>query len=173
MRLSKNFTLHEMCYSGTALRLGLDNKPTKEGIYKLTLLATLLQSIRNHIGALRITSGYRSPELNKAIGGSFSIDKEGNYIPKSQHCRYEAVDLQYFKGGQMDNLMIYQTLIDLDLDFDQCILEFGNGSKDIDPTSPSWIHLSWKISDNRKEVLVAYKDGNKTKYRKPIEYEIL
>ena len=161
MRLSKNFTLHEMCYSGTALRLGLNNKPTKEGIYKLTLLATLLQSIRNKIGALRITSGYRSIELNITIGGSAN----------SQHCRYEAVDLQYVKGGQMDNLIIYQTLIDLDLDFDQCILEFGNGSKNIDPTLPSWIHLSWKISDNRKQVLVAYKDGNKTKYRNPIEYK--
>ena len=164
MLASKNFTINELCYSGTALRLGIDNKPTKEGIYKLTLLATsLLQSIRDKIGALRVTSGYRSIQLNTAIGGSAN----------SQHCRYEAVDLKYFKKGQMDNLMIYQALIDLDLDFDQCILEFGNGSKYIDPTSPSWVHLSWKLSDNRKEVLVAYKDGNKTKYRKPIEYNIL
>ena len=164
MLASKNFTINELCYSGTALRLGIDNKPTKEGIYKLTLLATsLLQSIRDKIGALRVTSGYRSIQLNTTIGGSAN----------SQHCRYEAVDLQYVKKGQMDNLMIYQTLIDLDLDYDQCILEFGNGTKNIDPTSPSWVHLSWKLSDNRKEVLVAYKDGNKTKYRKPIEYNIL
>tara|TARA_R100000781_G_scaffold91724_1_gene56790 strand:- start:813 stop:1340 length:528 start_codon:yes stop_codon:yes gene_type:complete len=172
MKASKNFLISELCYSSTALRLGIDNTPTKEGIFKLTLLATtVLQPLRDRLGALRITSGYRSPQLNKAIGGSFSIDDKGNYIPKSQHCRYEAIDMQYVKRGKMDNLMIYQALIDLDLDFDQCILEFGNSSATQDPTHPSWIHLSWKVSDNRRQVLVAYKDdNNKTKYRAPIKY---
>ena len=48
MRLSKNFTLQELIYSSTALRLGIDNGPTKEGVLKLTLLATeLLQPLRN------------------------------------------------------------------------------------------------------------------------------
>jgi hypothetical protein len=172
MKLSKNFTLKELTYSATALRLGIDNEPSKEGIYKLTLLATsVLQLLRDRIGALRITSGYRSPELNKAIGGSFKIDENGNHIPKSQHCKYEAVDLQYVKRGKMDNLAIYNALIELDLDYDQCILEFGNATEYVDPTYPAWIHLSWKISDNRKQTLVAYKDiNNKTKYRPLINY---
>ena len=162
MRLSKNFTLNELTRSNTATRLGIDNEPSKEGIMKLTLLATeLLQSIRDRIGALRITSGYRSPQLSEAIGSSSN----------SQHCRYEAVDLQFVKRGNMDNLMIYQALIDLDLDFDQCILEFGNATEYIDPTSPDWVHLSWKVVDNRRQVLVAYKDiDNKTKYRPLIKY---
>jgi zinc D-Ala-D-Ala carboxypeptidase len=162
MRLSKNFKLNELTRSNTATRLGIDNDPSKEGIMKLTILATsLLQPIRERLGALRITSGYRSPILSEAIGSSSN----------SQHCRYEAVDIQYVKRGNMDNLMIYQTLVDLDLDFDQCILEFGNATKYIDPTHPYWVHLSWKVVDNRRQVLIAYKDiDNKTKYRPLIKY---
>ena len=161
MKLSKNFTLQELTKSNTALRLGIDNTPSKEGIMKLTILATsVLQLLRDRIGALRITSGYRSPELNTAIGGS----------NKSQHTKCEAVDIQYVKRGRMDNLLIYQALIDLDIDFDQCILEFGDSTKTSDPTSPAWIHLSYKITDNRRQVLVAYKDNKKTKYRPLIKY---
>ena len=164
MRLSKNFTLHEMCYSSTALRRGIDNEPSKEGILKLTLLATeLLQPLRERLGALRVTSGYRSPELCLALGSKIS----------SQHAKYEAIDLQYVRRGKMDNLAIYNALIELDLDYDQCILEFGNPPpteiKDTD--YPAWIHISWKISDNRRQTLVAYKDeNNKTKYRGKINY---
>ena len=158
MRLSKNFTINELIHSNTAVRLGLENTPDKEGIWKLTLLATeLLQPIRDRIGALRVTSGYRSPELNKAIGSN-SL--------KSQHCKCEAVDLQFFKRGVMDNLQIYQAIIDLDLDFDQMILEFGDSTMYNDPMRPAWVHISWTVRENRNQVLVAYKDiDNKTKYR--------
>jgi zinc D-Ala-D-Ala carboxypeptidase len=56
MKLSKNFTLQELIKSNTALRLGIDNTPSKEGIMKLTLLATeLLQPLRNEVGSIRIT----------------------------------------------------------------------------------------------------------------------
>ena len=166
MRLSKNFTLNELTYSSTALRCGIDNEPSKEGILKLTLLAAFLQDLRDRIGPLRITSGYRSPELSEIISPQTGSN--------SQHCRYEAVDLQYVKRGKMDNLAIYNTLIELDLDYDQCILEFGNATEHINPTHPAWIHLSWKISDNRRQTLVAYKDdNNKTKYRPLIKYNSL
>lgn len=165
MRLSKNFTLKELIRSNTALRLGIDNTPSKEGILKLTLLATeLLQPLRNAVGSLRITSGYRSAQLSEAVGSSSN----------SQHCRYEAVDMQYVKRGKMDNIKIYDALIDLDLDYDQCILEFGNATEHIDPTEPDWIHLSWKVVDNRRQTLVAYKDeNNKTKYRPIINYNCI
>ena len=165
MRLSKNFTLQELTASNTALRLGIDNTPTKEGIIKLRLLAAnLLQPIRNDLGSIRITSGYRSPALSQAIGSSAN----------SQHCRYEAVDCQFVKRGKMDNLKIYQTIVDLDLDFDQMILEFGDSTEYNDPMCPAWVHLSWKVVDNRKEVLIAYKDiNNKTKYRPLIKYNSL
>ena len=165
MRLSKNFTLAEMCFSSTALRLGINNEPTKEGIYKLTLLAAFLQVIRDRIGPLRITSGYRSPELSEAISPQTGAN--------SQHCRYEAVDLQFVKRGKMDNLAIYNALIELDLDYDQCILEFGENTETTDGQC-DWVHLSWKISDNRRQTLVAYKDdNNKTKYRPKINYNCL
>ena len=163
MRLSKNFTLKELTYSATALRLGIDNEPTKEGVMKLTLLAAeLLQPLRNEVvGSIRITSGYRSPQLSEAIGSSSN----------SQHCRYEAIDCQFVQRGKMDNMAIYNALIDLDLDYDQCILEFGDSTEYIDGENPAWIHLSWKISDKRRQTLIAYKDiNNKTKYRAKIKY---
>ena len=166
MILTKNFTLHELVKSNTALRLGINNTPTKEGVIKLRLLAAnLLQPIRERLSApIRITSGYRSPELSAVIGSS----------ENSQHCRYEAVDIQHVSRGKMDNLKIYKALIDLDLDYDQCILEFGDSSALSNPMFPAWVHLSWKVSDNRRETLVAYKDmDNKTKYRPLIKYNSL
>lgn len=165
MRISKNFTLQELTRSNTALRLGINNIPTKDGVHKLTILAnSILQPIRNEIGPLRITSAYRSPELNMAIGGSSN----------SQHCRYEAVDCQFSKDGIMDNIKIFEAIEKLGLDFDQLILEFGDSTKTTDPSYPAWIHISYKIADNRQQVLVAYKDdNNKTKYRKPIKYKSL
>jgi len=162
MRLSKNFTLKELTRSNTALRLGIDNEPSKEGIYKLTLLATqILQPLRDRLGALRVTSGYRSFVLSEAVGSS----------SRSQHCRYEAVDLQYFKRGKMDNIKIYHALKELALPFDQVILEFGDATEYVDPENPAWVHLSYTINDNRCQELVAYKDiNNKTKYRTVINY---
>ena len=162
MYLSKNFTLKELTKSDTALRLGIDNEPTKEGIMKLTILAAeLLQPIRDSVGSIRITSGYRSPELSERIGSSSN----------SQHCRYEAIDCQFIKRGRMDNIKIYETLRDLDLDFDQCILEFGDATEYLDPDYPDWVHISYKIVDNRRQVLVAYKDeNNKTQYRTLTNY---
>ena len=71
----------------------------------------------------------------------------------------------------MDNIKIFEAIQDLCLDFDQCILEFGDSTESIDPSYPAWIHISYKIADNRKEVLVAYKDdNNKTKYRELTKY---
>ena len=173
MRISKNFTLAELTKSNTAKRFGISNMPDKIGIHKLRLLATeLLQPIRDRLSApLRITSGYRSESLNKAIGGSFKLDENGNYVALSQHCKCEAVDLQFVKRGKMDNMKIFECLINSAIEFDQCILEFGGATADKDSDNPDWIHLSWKIKGNRRQILVAYKDeNNKTKYRKPNNY---
>ena len=162
MKISKNFTLEELIRSNTALRLGIDNTPSKEHILKLRLLTTqFLQVLRDRIGALRVTSGYRSPELCEAIGSN----------KFSQHAKAEAVDLQYFKRGRMDNYKIFRGIIEGSLEFDQIILEFGGATAERDSDHPDWVHVSWKIKDNRRQVLVAYKDkNNKTKYRPPINY---
>lgn len=162
MLISKNFTLAELTKSNTATRLGISNMPDKEGIHKLRLLATeLLQPLRNAVGPLRVTSGYRSESLNSAIGGS----------NKSQHTKCEAVDLQFVKRGRMDNMRIFNAIVTLGLDFDQLILEFGGATAEKDSDNPDWIHISWKIKENRRQILVAYKDeNNRTKYRPKKNY---
>ena len=165
MRISKNFKLAELTKSNTSTRLGISNTPDKEGIHKLRLLATeLLQPLRNAVGPLRVTSGYRSESLNAAIGGS----------NKSQHTKCEAVDLQFVKRGSMDNMRIFNAIIRLGLEFDQCILEFGGATANSDSDNPDWIHISWKVTENRKQILVAYKDeNNKTKYRAKKHYNTI
>ncbi len=147
MRLSKNFVLSEITRSNTAKRLGIDNEPTKKDLENLQRIVTnLLQPLRNHLGPIRISSGYRSKELNRAIGGS----------NKSQHSKGEAVDIQFWKEGQMCNKEVYDWIIDNAVEFDQMINEFDF----------AWIHISLKKSKNRREVLEAYKDKDgDTKYR--------
>ena len=147
MKLSKNFVLSELTKSNTAKRLGIKNEPTKEHMDNLqVLIRDLVQPIRDGIGPIRISSGYRNPELNRAIGGS----------RKSQHCKGEALDLQFWEMGQMNNKAIYDWVLDSGIEFDQMINEFDF----------AWIHISLKGEDNRRQVLEAYKDEDgDTKYK--------
>jgi len=141
MRLSKNFVLSEVIRSNTAKRLGIDNEPRKEHLENIQRLITnLIQPMRDELGPIRITSGYRNPNLNRAIGGS----------SKSQHCKGEALDLQFWKEGQMFNKEIYDWVLESGLPFDQLINEFDF----------AWVHLSLKQKGNRKQVLIAYKDDD-------------
>ena len=147
MRLSKNFVLSEITRSNTATRLGISNEPTKEHLENMQrLISNLIQPLRDELGPIRISSGYRNPSLNRAIGGSRS----------SQHCKGEALDIQFWQMGKMMNELIYEWILDSGLEFDQMINEFDF----------AWIHISLKAEDNRKQVLEAYKneDGD-TKYR--------
>jgi len=147
MRLSKNFVLSEITRSNTAKRLGISNEPTKAHLENMQRIITnLLQPMRDELGPIRISSGYRSKELNRAIGGSRS----------SQHCKGEAVDIQFWKNGQMCNKEVYDWIIDNAVEFDQMINEFDF----------AWIHISLKKSKNRREILEAFKDDDgDTKYR--------
>ena len=147
MRLSKNFVLSEITRSNTAKRLGISNEPTKEHLENTQrIVSVLLQPLRDSLGPIRISSGYRNPSLNRAIGGS----------SKSQHCKGEALDIQFWEGGKMNNKAIYNWILDSGLEFDQMINEFDF----------AWIHISLKEKDNRKQVLEAYKDEDgDTKYR--------
>tara|TARA_R110002095_G_scaffold73908_1_gene62953 strand:- start:383 stop:838 length:456 start_codon:yes stop_codon:yes gene_type:complete len=147
MRLSKNFVLSEITHSNTAKRLGIDNDPTKKHLQNMQrIVDILLQPLRDALGPIRISSGYRNPSLNRAIGGS----------SKSQHCKGEALDLQFWKGGEMCNKEIYEWILQSDLEFDQMINEFDF----------AWIHISLKEKNNRNQVLEAYKDeDNDTKYK--------
>ena len=81
------------------------------------------------------------------------------------------MDLQFVKRGRMDNMRIFDAIINHAIEFDQLILEFGGATADRDSDYPDWIHLSWKITGNRRQILVAYKDeNNRTKYRPKKNY---
>ena len=151
MKLSKNFYLSEFTKSITATRNGIDNSPSKEHISNLKdLCVNLLQPLRDALGKpITISSGYRSPALNKFVNGS----------SRSQHCQGRAADIEIMINGVECNDLIWDILKGSStIDYDQIINEFNL----------SWIHVSYDSSkiQNRKEVLYAYKDeqGN-TKYR--------
>ena len=148
MRLSKNFTLSEITKSNTAKRLGIENAPNQEHLNNMQILIRdLIQPMRDALGPIRISSGYRSPALNRAIGGS----------SKSQHCKGQALDLQFWKDGEMRNKEIYDWVLKQGVEFDQMINEFDY----------AWIHISLRPDEkNRRMILEAYKDeDNDTAYR--------
>jgi zinc D-Ala-D-Ala carboxypeptidase len=69
MNLSRNFTLQELIKSDTAIRLNIDNNPNGDQIDKLKQLCeNVLQPVRDQFGRVKVTSGFRSPELCRAIG---------------------------------------------------------------------------------------------------------
>lgn len=153
MKLSKNLNLAEVTRSETAKRRKIDNAPTDEHIENLRILAAnIFQPMRDHFGkAIYISSGYRSEALNKAIKGSKT----------SQHCKGEALDIDNDNANNgVTNRDIFEFIRD-NLKFDQLINEFpvkGN---------PSWVHVSYSKTQQRNQVLKAYKDSrNITRYKK-------
>ena len=86
MRLGAHFTLRELTVSSKASALGLDNAPPPEAVRRLGLLVErVLDPLRSALGRpVRVTSGYRSPAVNAAIGGSRT----------SQHMTGEAADIK-------------------------------------------------------------------------------
>lgn len=153
MRLGKHFTLDEFTQSQTAARKGIDNIPTPEAFANLeALVLNILDPLRDRIGQpIVVSSGYRSPELNKAIGGA---SKNGQ--PISQHCFGEAADITCPAIGQQQ---LFEIIRHSDLPFDQLIDEFG------DEAGGGWVHVSFGIRD-RKEVLRARRVNGKTVYAK-------
>ena len=148
MNLTRNFTLSELTKSDTAIRKGINNNPSPEQIEKLKLLCeNILQPIRDHFGRVKITSGFRSPELCVAIGSSVN----------SQHAKAEAAD---FECIGVDNAELADW-IHANLDYDQLILEFYTPGE---PNS-GWIHCSWTSDQPRKQFLHAFKSEGKTKYK--------
>ena len=132
MNLSPHFTLDELTESATALRLGIDNTPLPWEIEALTRLCEqILEPLREHFGKpVAVTSGYRSPRVNGAVGSK----------PSSQHCKGEAADI---KIHGVPNLEIAEW-IKANTEFDQCILEYPPGG---------WVHVSHKKNECRYECL--------------------
>jgi zinc D-Ala-D-Ala carboxypeptidase len=139
MNLTKNFTLAEMTFSQTATRNNIRNIPDDQDIKNLKLLCQkILQPLRDNLGKpIKVTSGYRSPILNKAIGGSTN----------SQHTLGQAADI--IVPG-LTARQICRKIIDLKLPYDQLILEFD-----------SWCHVSYG-NRHRRQILTINKNGVRT-----------
>ena len=150
MKLTPNFSLQELTKSDTAIRKGIDNEPNADQIDKLKRLCEkVLQPVRDHFGRVKVTSGYRSPELCVAIGSSLN----------SQHAKAEAVD---FECVGVDNAEVADW-VHKNLETDQLILEFYTPGE---PNS-GWIHCSYTEGTPRASFLHAFRSEGKTKY-KPI-----
>ena len=145
MKLSKNFDLADFTRSEVARKKGISNIPSDEHAENLIALCeNVLEPIVENLKIqFTITSGYRSSELNKEIGGSAN----------SQHSRGQAVDIDSPKK----NKEIFDYIKD-NLKFDQLIWEFGND------LHPDWIHVSYSKEKNRGQVLRVRKVKGKTQY---------
>jgi len=154
MKLSRNLSLAEVTKSITAKRLGIDNTPDEWVTENLRQVAVnVFQPIRDALGCpIHVSSGYRSPDLNTAIGGS----------RRSQHVEGRALDLDadVFRGCTNSEIFNY---VRENLEFDQLIWEFG------DEDNPDWVHVSFVYDGiNRKRCLKACRDDEGKVY-----YEVI
>lgn len=134
MNLSQHFTLSEMTVSQAASRKGLNNQPGAKEIAALNLLCEkVLEPIRKHFGRpVIVTSGYRSPKVNKAIGAAAT----------SRHIKGEAADFTVPGVGNFDLCK----WIERNLQYDQLIYEYGESG---------WVHVSYCDGANRNQELSA------------------
>ncbi len=130
--LSEHFTLEEMILSQTAARRGIDNKPTPEIVKNLKETCALLEAVRIALGGvpILISSGYRSPALNKAVGGSKT----------SAHMEGFAADFTAPAFGTP--LQVARAISAAGIAYDQLIHEFG-----------VWVHIGLRAGALRKEDL--------------------
>ena len=144
MNLSPHFSLSEFTRSETASRYGLSNQPGQVEIERMRALClNILEPIRAHFAVpITISSGYRSPQVNRKIGGSST----------SQHMMGEAADLNVWGASPtevFDWIVFYSGL-----HFDQCIHEYG-----------TWVHISFtQRRANRYAALNAYRYAGRTRY---------
>lgn len=133
--MNNYFTIKELCYSYTAEQKGIDNSPSKEIEEHLKELISFLNPIREKWGSgIQVNSGYRCPELNKAVGG----------VATSAHMEGWAVDI-YPVNNKFEEFK--QFIIDYlkDKNFDQVIIERNGCSQ--------WIHLGlWSKGRQRKQI---------------------
>lgn len=133
----KYFTIDELCASSTAYTNGINNVPSADKKMKLqALIEQLLDPIRASWGKpITVNSGYRSPELNRAVGG----------VSTSQHVKGEAADITV--GSEDDNKRLFDKIVELQksgkISFDQLI----------DESNYKWIHISYRAGNNRNQVL--------------------
>lgn len=147
-RLSPHFTLGEMLRSGTAIQLNIDNMPGKnpspfepsydDVIENLKALAVnVLEPLRQRVGRVIITSGYRCQQLNEAVGG----------VANSQYLRGEAADIHFTTPEIRDKYI----RVLLKTNFDQIILE------PVNQPVKRWIHVSYKRSGGNRHKFINHR----------------
>lgn len=144
MKLTEHFTLAEFTDSQTALRKGISNMPSEMAIANLHRVAEVLEQVRALFGKpLVISSGYRSPALNSAVGGASS----------SAHLTGLAAD---FTVPGMTPSDTAKAIVKAGIKFDQLIYE------------GTWVHLGLSAGALRNEVLTAHFGGGSTTYTRGI-----
>ena len=136
----KYFTLKELCASATATKLGIKNEPTKAAMLNLeSLVLNILDPLRAAWGgAIKVTSGYRSAALNKAVKGS----------PTSAHRYGYAADIVPADGRiSVFKAFVVKWLKDNEISFDQYIDEL---SIDKDGKVTEWVHLGIKSPSGKQ-----------------------
>lgn len=145
-KLSEHFTLEELTASQYATRYNIDNTPSPNILGNLYVLATTLEAIRKlYNKPISISSGYRCPMLNKAVGGA----------DNSAHKLGLAADFTIVGIPLKD---IVRDIVNSDIQFDQLIFE------------GTWIHLGLSTDKpQRREVLTATFTNGRVSYSKGIK----
>lgn len=131
--MAKYFTLGELCKSDVAVEKRIANTPDNTTIERMqALMEQCLDKVREMWGKpIGVNSGYRSAELNRAVGGA----------KNSQHLRGEACDIT--TGTKENNRKLFDLIVASDIPFDQLIDESGY----------KWLHISYCKDYNRKQAL--------------------
>lgn len=139
MNLSTHFTLDEFTLSQTAARQGINNTPTGEAMDNLRRTAQGMEAVRVVLGGapIIVSSGYRSPALNAAVGGA----------KNSQHLTGQACDFTAPRFGSVQE--VFDAIKRSGIAYDQCIVEFGR-----------WIHISFSAAPRRQALVI---DNNGTR----------
>jgi zinc D-Ala-D-Ala carboxypeptidase len=142
MNISEHFTLEEFCVSETAARLGLDNAPSPIVVTRLNEVAELMERVRTLLKdrPVVINSGYRSAEVNQAVGGTVT----------SAHCLGLACDFICPAFGTPAEVAL--EIQKSELEFDQLILEYG------------WVHVGLAQAGRRSRGEALTKRSPKTPY---------
>ena len=131
MKLTPHFTLAELTASAKARQLGLDNTPAPELMPRMVLLAEMLERIRTALDApITVTSGYRSPSVNRAVGG----------VTSSDHSQGHAADFVAPGFGSASDIAVKLAPQVSVLGIGQLILEGVRGKQ--------WVHVSTRTPDN-------------------------
>ena len=146
MKITEHFTLEEL--TSTQVR-GVDNLPNLTQLKELEITATWMEAVRAWLGhPIHINSGFRSPEVNKAVGGS----------KNSAHCKGWAVDFICPAFGSP--AQVAAAILDSDISFDQLIYE------------GTWVHISFDPQMRRQILTAVFEKGKPTKYISGLQLEL-